>query len=257
MDKITKEAQEMYNKYQFGEFNYGPQRLATEPLLEKFLEGIRENAFLFDIGCGAGFWTGVYLEKGIAKEKITLLDLAPDNITQLREKGFKAEQGSVLELPFADNVADYTICNGVIHHTIDPLKAFLELVRITKPGGSIYLNVYNAWNPYFYLVHKATFLIRYCYWHWTKRIVNIIFPLAQLLFQPLALVVFGKLLDKRTGLTMFMDQVITPRAYLFTRKKIREYAALSDCEVEQCEYNKHYLMIAGIIKVSKGKIHAK
>ncbi len=169
MDTVTSQAQEMYNAYRFGRFNYAAKRPDTEPLLLALLSRTNKDSRLFDIGCGAGFWTDTYVKFGYSPDRITFLDLAPGNVTFLRKQGLHAHCGSVMHLPFKSNVSDLTICNGVIHHTSDPYTAFSEVVRITKPGGYIYLNVYNLWNPYFYIVHKAAFGIRYLYWNLDRR----------------------------------------------------------------------------------------
>lgn len=251
MNKITQQSRSMYNEYRFGSFNYAENEVQTEPLLRKFLAMIKKEHSLYDIGCGAGFWLNTYLKTGIGKNRITLLDLAPANIEELARRGFSGISGSVLDLPFENSVADFTVCNGVIHHTFDPYRAFAELVRITKPGGYIYLNVYNIWHPYFYIVHKATFGIRYIYWNITKKIVDVIFPVAKLVFVWLAYIALHVRLDEKTAKIIFMDQVITPKAFLFSKGKIGKYARESGCRVEEMKFNKKHIMIAAIIKVGK------
>ena len=143
---------------------------------------------------------------------------APANIEELARRGFAAVCTNALSLDLKDNVSDFTFSQGVIHHTDNPFQAFRELVRITKPGGHIYLNLYNQWNPYFYLVHRATFPIRFIYWNVTTKIASLVYPIAWALFQPVSLLVMGELLGRETARTFFMDQVITPRAYLFSRE---------------------------------------
>jgi SAM-dependent methyltransferase len=249
-DIVTVRARQMYNTYRFGIFNYGDKRIGTEPLLLEFLKSAQlSKGALFDIGCGRGFWTKVYQDLGIQRSKISLLDLSEDNIKELKSRGFEnARCGSVLQLPFADEVSDFTVCNGVIHHTADSLKAFSELVRITKRGGSIYLNVYSAWTPYFYIVHKATYPLRYWYWNVDKRIFEIAYRISKIFFQPVSFILFGRFLDDESGRTLFMDQVMTPRAELFWKKKIINYAKKFNCQVEKFDYNKWHVMLAAVIK---------
>lgn len=249
MKGVTDNAKELYNEFNFGGFSDGLDRLETEPLLKIFLEKVDDKSILYDIGCGVGNWTEAYLKFNIPKNNIILVDIAPENIMALKRKGFRAREGNVLDLSIENNVADFTICNGVIHHTTDPFKAFKELVRITKSGGYIYLNVYNAWNPYFYIVHRATFPFRYWYWHLNKNIINFLYPISKIFFQPLSYVASGKFLDDRTGKILFMDQVMTPIAHLFTKNKIKNYADKFNCEIETIGFNKGYMMIASIIKV--------
>ena len=59
-----------------------------------------------------------------------------------RPSEFKLLRASGTDLPLADGVADVTICWGVLHHMDEPEKAFNELMRVTKPGGSILIFVY-------------------------------------------------------------------------------------------------------------------
>ncbi len=248
-EQVTAKAGTMYNDYRFGDFNYGSARERLDPGFFEFISMVKNDKKVFDIGCGSGYWLNVCVREGIPKENITGVDLAPSNVEELGKKGFKAVCSNVLKLDLNDDVSDFTICNGVIHHTNDPFKAFGELVRITKPGGYIYLNVYNIWNPYFYLVHRAMFPLRFLYWNVSKKIIDFVYPLAGIFFQPLAYLAMGRFLDERTGKAFFMDQVITPRAHLFSKSMIESYAKRKNCIVEKFAYNRYFLMLGAIIKV--------
>ncbi len=234
--KVSNQARELYDDHQYGEFCYGDKRDIYYPLLFDFLGKITKGDTLFDIGCGSGYWLDSYLKHNLSYNKITALDIAPSNIAKINKRGFNAICGNALDLPFEDNVSDFTVSNGVIHHTRDPFKAFQELARITKPGGYIFVNVYNCWNPHHYIVHKATYPFRYFYWNISKKIVDVIYPIAKIFIQPLAYLTMRRFLDDKTGKTMFMDQVMTPRAYLFSKAKLMKYAKNCDCEIQQFEY---------------------
>jgi len=251
MDITTSHARQLYDQYNFGHYSCGPKRELYDPFLLKFLSAIRPGEKLYDMGCGSGFWMDRYVARGLAQKDIVGVDLSPKNIEAIRSRGFQAYCDNILELKLEDNVSDHTVCVGVIHHTSDPLVAFKQLVRITKPGGAIYLAVYNIWNPYYYIVHKATFPLRYWYWHKNKKILNFVLPLAKLLIQPFSLLFFREFLDDKTIKTLFMDQVMTPRADLFSKGKIRNWASQNGCAVKEIRYIKCFLMIAAIIEVKK------
>lgn len=51
------------------------------------------------------------------------------------------EQGSILELPYADNSYDLVCAFDVIEHVEDDAKAVSEMLRVCKPGGYIAVTV--------------------------------------------------------------------------------------------------------------------
>jgi ubiquinone/menaquinone biosynthesis C-methylase UbiE len=259
MTKSIDNTRVLYNKYSFGTFNYGNKRDKFESLLFEFLKYVTPDSVLYDVGCGSGYWLDAYLHMGISKDSIYCIDLAKANIEVLQKKGFNAIIGDVMDLYNVPSYSsDLTVSIGVIHCTNDPFKSFNELVRITKPGGRIYLNVYK-YHPYYYVVHRATFPIRYIYWNYNKKVADVAYWFAKILFQPLAYLVFGKFLDDKTGKTMFMDQVITPKAHMFSKKIIMDYASNCGCTVEAFRYNRYNLMLSAIILVNdivpSSKVH--
>jgi ubiquinone/menaquinone biosynthesis C-methylase UbiE len=54
--------------------------------------------------------------------------------------------GDVDHLPFPDASFDLVLCIGVLGYLIDDERAVRELVRVTKPGGSVVVNVTNAFS---------------------------------------------------------------------------------------------------------------
>ena len=249
MKESVAQSRELYDRYRFGTFAYGRQRDAHEPLLFEALSRLSPGAAVYDIGCGTGYWVDAYLESGVAKERIHCVDLAPANIAELRARGLNAAVGNVLHLDIPDRSSDFTVSLGVIHHTDDPFRAFTELVRITRPGGLIYLNVYNRFHPYYYIVHRAAFPLRYAYWNWSRKVGDAAYWAARFVFQPLAYVTMGRFLDEQTGRTMFMDQVMTPRAHLFTRRQLDRYARQCGCTVEAYRFNRFGLMLSALMRV--------
>ena len=55
----------------------------------------------------------------------------------------------VFDLKFKKNYFDFTISNGVLHHTKDARKAFKSLVEVTKPGGFIVIGLYHKYGRFF------------------------------------------------------------------------------------------------------------
>jgi SAM-dependent methyltransferase len=112
---------------------------------ERFFRNARVTV---EIGSGKGAIARVMKQyRGITP---LCVDLAYGSLRHVREDPINADGvlGSNLRLPLKDNVADLVISYGVIHHTPDPLRCFMELVRILKPGGKLLFNVYNWDNLY-------------------------------------------------------------------------------------------------------------
>jgi SAM-dependent methyltransferase len=66
--------------------------------------------------------------------------------------------GSVEDLPVADGSYDVVLCNQVLEHCDDPMRAVAELRRVTAPGGRVLVSTHGvmAYHP------SPT-----DYWRWT------------------------------------------------------------------------------------------
>jgi len=124
------------------------QWLAQGELLASQLglnEGRVAGKRCFDGGCGHGA-----LDQRLAKLgalNVVGFDLKPQieqrRFADVQQVSFK--QGSLLEIPFPDGHFDLVVSSGVVHHTVDPDRAFAEMVRILKPGGRFVLGVYGKY----------------------------------------------------------------------------------------------------------------
>jgi SAM-dependent methyltransferase len=97
---------------------------------------------VLDAGCGHGRYLAAFAGMGA---HVVGLDAGrgPELAgVPLHDPRISVVQGSVLRLPFRDASFDLAFSDGVIHHTPDPRAAFLELARVVKPGGAVYVWVY-------------------------------------------------------------------------------------------------------------------
>jgi SAM-dependent methyltransferase len=67
----------------------------------------------------------------------------------LADREFVAMQADVFALPFAPESFDYIYSLGVLHHTPDCEKAFKNLPRYLKPGGTIAVWLYSGYNKWY------------------------------------------------------------------------------------------------------------
>lgn len=79
--------------------------------------------------------------------QVTGIDLA-ENMLQLGrknieaaglEKQIKLEIVDTKQLPYADGYFDMVMSNALVHHLPDPLPFFLEIKRVVKPNGAVFV----------------------------------------------------------------------------------------------------------------------
>jgi SAM-dependent methyltransferase len=111
-------------------------------------ESIRGRRVL-DGGCGMGRYLRIAGEQGPAL--VVGLDIS-GAVRAAREQTKEFEsvsivRGDLLRTPFRDGSFDHIYSLGVLDHTPDPRRAFLELARSLAPGGRIVIWVYPRERP--------------------------------------------------------------------------------------------------------------
>jgi SAM-dependent methyltransferase len=98
-----------------------------------------------DVGGGAGQFTAAFRASGAA-----CFLFEPDP-AELHSRG-DAPVGSVVAdgywLPVGDGRADVCFASNVLEHVSDPVGLIDEMVRVTRPGGLIYLSFTNWLSPW-------------------------------------------------------------------------------------------------------------
>jgi SAM-dependent methyltransferase len=94
-----------------------------------------------DVGGGAGYFSAAFGERGA---HCLLVEPDPD---ELRSRG-AARPGAVVGdgfgLPLRDASVDVSFSSNVLEHVPDPGGFIDELVRVTRPGGVVYV-AYTLW----------------------------------------------------------------------------------------------------------------
>jgi ubiquinone/menaquinone biosynthesis C-methylase UbiE len=100
-----------------------------------------------DAGCGGGRYSIALAHLGASEVfGVDLSDIAVQDArrraAQLGADRVAFKVGSVAALPAETGYFDCVIHSGVLMHTAEPVKVLLELNRVLKPGGMLYMLVY-------------------------------------------------------------------------------------------------------------------
>ena len=107
------------------------------------------GATVLDAGCGMGRYLRVVAEQGAAAAVGVDLSRAVEAARDLTAEHpqVAVAQADLFRTPFASGTFDRIYSLGVLDHTPDPRRAFLELARLLKPGGRIAVWVYHRERP--------------------------------------------------------------------------------------------------------------
>lgn len=99
------------------------------------------DATVLDIGGGPGYFASAFADAGARYAGIE-----PDagELVAHGAPGGIGVRGSGLALPFADACADVTFSSNVLEHVPEPIRMAEEMLRVTRPGGLVFL----SWTPW-------------------------------------------------------------------------------------------------------------
>jgi SAM-dependent methyltransferase len=212
---LQTKTQSHYDEYPFIEG--GENRVAwwREYLRDFLPDQHLRDALVLDVGSSVG-----EISRGLADRgaRMVCLDISLQSLRRCREVNPGAEvfNASALGLPFADDSFDHVISIGVLHHTPDCRLGFSEAARVTAPGGTVVIFLYNYWNIYNLIFHLFAPVRRHV-------------PLAAVptwvtgLLQPFARTHLGQPLSDEQLRRLLGDKLWTPRATFHTVREVRRW----------------------------------
>ena len=161
-----RESPEAYSRW---EHHWGREfaRMYMEP------SGDLRGKHVLDVGCGLGGKTVAYAEAGA---RVVGTDLLVDNAEQ--SEGYAVSSGVTASffvsdaavLPVADAAFDTIVANDAMEHFAQPERALLEMARVVRPGGAIWIFFTPHYSP------LGSHLYDYVYTPWC----HLLFTRAQL-----------------------------------------------------------------------------
>jgi 2-polyprenyl-3-methyl-5-hydroxy-6-metoxy-1,4-benzoquinol methylase len=104
---------------------------------------------VLDVGCGSGRWTYAMASLGARVVAVDFTDAAVE-VTRDVTRGLDEVdviQASLFHLPFQAEQFDFVVSWGVLHHTFDTAAAFRAISPLVRPGGMLYIMVYERRSP--------------------------------------------------------------------------------------------------------------
>jgi ubiquinone/menaquinone biosynthesis C-methylase UbiE len=115
-----------------------------------FLEKLKKNNTVYDIGCGNG--RNMVNSQNQSQQKLNFIgvDNCENFIRICKEKDLNVINSNIIKIPLDSGSADAIICIAVFHHLSSDdnrIHALLEMKRLIKCGGKILLSVWSINQP--------------------------------------------------------------------------------------------------------------
>lgn len=132
----------------FRDFRYeqpDPERFYTAlaedsvSMLDRF--GSLDGRTVLDVGGGPGYFRDAFERAGAT---YVALDADVGELSGTGAIGARTVIGSGMQLPFRDGSVDVTYSSNVLEHVSDPWLMAREMVRVTRPGGLVFIS-YTVW----------------------------------------------------------------------------------------------------------------
>ena len=96
---------------------------------------------VLDVGGGPGYFRDAFRDAGAT---YVALDSDVGELSGSGGVGAGTVIGSGMQLPFADGCVDVCYSSNVLEHVPDPWLMAREMVRVTRPGGTVFIS-YTTW----------------------------------------------------------------------------------------------------------------
>ena len=100
---------------------------------------------ILNLGCGTGGFNAAAVEAGAS---VIGVDADADAVEICRMRGGRYTRAEGEALPFRSDAFALVHCFSVIEHVRSVEDTVAEMVRVTRPGGAVYVHTPSAWSLY-------------------------------------------------------------------------------------------------------------
>jgi 2-polyprenyl-3-methyl-5-hydroxy-6-metoxy-1,4-benzoquinol methylase len=180
-DRIAKKVTSFYTSKPFPNYKVDDDKITIlekgnkNYLANKFKKFVGYNKSVLEVGCGTG-QLSIYFSTGnnnlIVALDATLesLKIAKDFANKNNINNIEFVNTDIFDDVLAENYFDFVWCNGVLHHTKDPYKAFCIILKSLKKEGYILVGLYNKFG------RIRTIIRKYLYKFFGKNFLKIFDP---------------------------------------------------------------------------------
>ncbi len=157
LPRLSRTEQQIRGAFDYEHRRYrAAQYLRISPaLIDAWLDDVQlpkeyfKGLTVLDVGCGSGRWTYALASLGAKVVAVDFSDAAVEETREAtRELGeVQVIQASLFHLPLSPEQFDFVVSWGVLDHTADTARAFRTIAPLVRPGGMLYIMVYERRNP--------------------------------------------------------------------------------------------------------------
>jgi SAM-dependent methyltransferase len=132
-----------YYEWYWSADGYAHRGMEKPALVGLFQEYVSSGSKCFELGCGDGRTSGLYLRDHGCE--YVGLDVSTSAVRAAKDLGLDArriEDGE--SLPFPDSSFDVAVCTQVMEHLYHPQLAAADILRVLRPGGVLIATVPNV-----------------------------------------------------------------------------------------------------------------
>ena len=104
---------------------------------------IKPGSRVLDVGTGTGVFVPFLISKVGSNGQIVALDVAEKMLKKAVSKSFNGDisylNADVNNIPLSDETFDSVVCYSSFPHFQDKPRALLEIIRVTRSGGSLFI----------------------------------------------------------------------------------------------------------------------